>query len=417
MTTSTLKNPVKYQSYPKNKQDKSANFLFSIAHIFKKIISNKVTGKITIRDPNEESVFWIIYVGNGQIHFATSTMGQKERLAYFMQLYYPELEFNGEEFKSDYEQVCKYWQSGKLSIQQTRRLLFLLSQDALIQLLTLPKAVVKFEKIVGLDPILLSASIKELVLPMKGAIGQWKKLRPEFSSPFDRVVIKNIKELPKMLWKSVKSIDFLKALCRVLSKNICVYEAAKQLKTDTLALACLLQPLVRAGVLEVQPYCCPINQQKSIIACIDDSKTVQRGVKMVLEASGYRVLSVTEPAKALSAMVRHKPALVLMDINMPEINGYELGRMLRKSKQFQTLPIVMLTGRDGLIDKIRAQMLGANDYITKPVPPQMLLNIVEQNLNEQKQQKPEKQLKEPKQPKEPNQKRSLGGETTMLQMA
>ena len=411
MTTSTLKNQLKSKNYTQIQQHNPASSLFSITDVFKKIISNKLTGKITIIDPNEEYVFWRVYVGNGQVHFATRTMGQKERLAYFIQLYYPELEFNGEEFKSDYEQVCKYWQSGKLSIQQTRRLLFLLSQDALIQLLALPKGVVKFEKIVGLDPILLSASLKELVLPMKGVIRQWKELRPEFSSPFQRVVIKNIKEMPKMLCKNVKDIDFLKALCSVLNKNMCVYEAAKQLKTDTLALASLLQPLVRAGVLEVQPYCCPINQQKSIIACIDDSKTVQRSVKMVLEASGYRVLSVTEPTKALSAMVRHKPALVLMDVNMPEINGYELGRMLRKSKQFQTLPIVMLTGRDGLIDKMRAQMLGANDYITKPVPPQMLLNIVEQNLNGQK------QLKQAKQPKPANQERYLGGETTMLQMA
>jgi twitching motility two-component system response regulator PilG len=376
--------------------------LISPVQILQNIVSKKITGKLTISDPNDESIFWRVYVGNGQIHFATSAMGQKERLEYFLQWYYPELEFNGREFKSDYQQICQYWKSGKLSVQQVRKLLFWLTQDALIQLLALPKGVIQFEKTVGLDPILLSVSLRDLVLPMRGVIGQWQKLQPEISSPFQRVAIKNLKELPKLLWEKVRDIDFLKALCQVLSQSPSLYEAAKHLKTDALGLAALLQPLVRAGAIEIQPYYSPKTQVKPIIACIDDSKTVQRNVKMVLEASGYRVLSITEPAKALSTMVRYKPALVLMDINMPEINGYELSRMLRQSKQFHRLPIVMLTGRDGLIDKMRSQMVGANDYITKPVPPLMLLNIIEKNLQQAQ------TLTETK---------SLVPEKTMLQMA
>lgn len=382
----TLATPIKNQNLAASKPNQGSNQgqknLISPVQILQNIVSKKITGKLTISDPNDESIFWRVYVGNGQIHFATSAMGQKERLEYFLQWYYPELEFNGREFKSDYQQICQYWKSGRLSVQQVRKLLFWLTQDALIQLLALPKGVVQFEKTVGLDPILLSVSLKELVLPMRGVIGQWQKLQPEISSPFQRVVIKNLKEMPKLLWEKVKDIEFLKALCQVLSQNPSLYEAAKHLKADALGLASLLQPLVRAGAIEIQPYYSPKTQVKPIIACIDDSKTVQRNVKMVLEASGYRVLSITEPAKALSTMVRYKPALVLMDINMPEINGYELSRMLRQSKQFHTLPIVMLTGRDGLIDKMRSQMVGANDYITKPVPPQMLLNIIEKNLQQ-----------------------------------
>jgi twitching motility two-component system response regulator PilG len=406
----TIATPIKNQTLAAPKPNQGSNQgsnqgqknLISPVQILQNIVSKKITGKLTISDPNDESIFWRVYVGNGQIHFATSAMGQKERLEYFLQWYYPELEFNGREFKSDYQQICQYWKSGKLSVQQVRKLLFWLTQDALIQLLALPKGVIQFEKTVGLDPILLSVSLRDLVLPMRGVIGQWQKLQPEISSPFQRVAIKNLKELPKLLWEKVRDIDFLKALCQVLSQSPSLYEAAKYLKTDALGLAALLQPLVRAGAIEIQPYYSPKTQVKPIIACIDDSKTVQRNVKMVLEASGYRVLSITEPAKALSTMVRYKPALVLMDINMPEINGYELSRMLRQSKQFHRLPIVMLTGRDGLIDKMRSRMVGANDYITKPVPPLMLLNIIEKNLQQAQ------TLTETK---------SLVQEKTMLQMA
>lgn len=383
MTLATASKQPNKQQTTASKPNQEQKNLISPVQILQNIVSKKITGKLTISDPNDESIFWRVYVGNGQINFATSAMGQQERLEYFLQWYYPELEFNSREsreFKSDYQQICQYWQSGKLFVQQVRKLLFWLTQDALIQLLALPKGIVQFEKTVGLDPILLSVSLKELVLPMRGVIGQWQKLQPEIRSPFQRVVIKNLKEIPKLLWEKVKDLEFLKALCQVLSHHPSLYEAAKNLKTDILGLAALLQPLVRAGAIEIHPYYSPKSQEKPIIACIDDSKTVQRNVKMVLEASGYRVLTITEPAKALSTIARYQPALVLMDINMPEINGYELSRMLRQSKQFHSLPIVMLTGRDGLIDKMRAQLVGANDYITKPVPPLMLLNTIEKNL-------------------------------------
>lgn len=404
MTLATTNKQSNKQQTTASKPNQEQKNLISPVQVLQNIVSKKITGKLTISDPNDESIFWRVYVGNGQINFATSAMGQQERLEYFLQWYYPELEFNSREsreFKSDYQQICQYWQSGKLSVQQVRKLLFWLTQDALIQLLALPKGIVQFEKAVGLDPILLSVSLKELVLPMRGVIGQWQKLQPEIRSPFQRVVVKNLKEIPKLLWTKVKDIEFLKALCQVLSHHPSLYEAAKNLKTDILGLAALLQPLVRAGAIEIHPYYSPKSQKKPIIACIDDSKTVQRNVKMVLEASGYRVLTITEPAKALSTIARYQPALVLMDINMPEINGYELSRMLRQSKQFHSLPIVMLTGRDGLIDKMRAQLVGANDYITKPVPPLVLLNTIEKNL----------------QPARTAQAKSTFGQKALLQMA
>jgi twitching motility two-component system response regulator PilG len=66
-----------------------------------------------------------------------------------------------------------------------------------------------------------------------------------------------------------------------------------------------------------------------------------------------------------------------MDINMPDIDGYELCRMLRQSRQLKDVPIVMLTGRDGLIDRLRAQLVGANSYLTKPFAPEQLMQAVQ----------------------------------------
>jgi twitching motility two-component system response regulator PilG len=70
-----------------------------------------------------------------------------------------------------------------------------------------------------------------------------------------------------------------------------------------------------------------------------------------------------------------------MDINMPDIDGYELCRMLRQSRQLKDVPIVMLTGRDGLIDRLRAQLVGANSYLTKPFAPEQLTQAVQKVRN------------------------------------
>jgi twitching motility two-component system response regulator PilG len=70
-----------------------------------------------------------------------------------------------------------------------------------------------------------------------------------------------------------------------------------------------------------------------------------------------------------------------MDINMPDLDGYELCRLLRQSSLLQSIPIVMLTGRDGIVDRLRARVAGATDYMTKPIHAQNLIELVNKLLN------------------------------------
>ena len=100
---------------------------------------------------------------------------------------------------------------------------------------------------------------------------------------------------------------------------------------------------------------------------------------MTLQPVGYRVISVVNATHALRELSRHMPILILMDINMPDINGYDLCSMLKRSRKFQNIPIIMLTGRDGIIDRMRAKLVGADKYLTKPFEPQDLINIVQKN--------------------------------------
>lgn len=366
----------------------SLKVVASPAKIIQNIVNRKLSGRLTIGDPNNNFVFWRVYFGNGQVHFATSTIGQPERLRYFIQWYYPEMiSFTLGSFQSDYEIICDYWQAGKMSLPQVRKLLFWLSQEALIQLLALPQGIVQFEKTLWLDPLVLSVSLRELVLPVRAFVNQWIKLRPEINSPFQRPYIKNAEQLQKLAMQQIQDANFVKNLIQIISQNLNIYEAAYYLKTDTLGLASLLQPLIKSGAVGMNHYMITQTAQSDnrvVIACINDSKTTQRNVKMVLEAAGYKVLNIIDATRALTTLARYKPALILMDINMPEINGYELCKMLRQSTVLKDIPIIMLTGRDGIIDKLRARMVGANDYITKPFKPQQLLSAIRDNLHTEK---------------------------------
>lgn len=357
----------------------SDNSKLSIGKALEEIVKRQLSGRLTIRDPNNDFIIWRVYLGKGLIHFATSIIGQQERLSYLLQRYCPpELNFShSSEFESDYKYLCNYLQLGKLSLQQVRSLLFLVTQEAILQLLALPQAQLGFEKTVGLDPLILSVSLKQTVSAMENAVQKWVQLQPEIKSPFQRFSVPDWEQLSQALQLDTDKSQRLELLSQALTQNLCLYELAYQLNRDALELATFLQPLISTGVVRVNPYRNPQNDTRPIIACIDDSKTVQRNVKLILEGAGYQVLELTEPARALTTLVRNKPVLILMDISMPEIDGYELCKMLRQSTVLKEIPIVMLTGRDGLIDRLRARMVGANDYMTKPFNPQELLNIVQ----------------------------------------
>ncbi len=348
----------------------------SAAKAVQEIVTRKLSGRITIGDPLDNSIFWRVYVGNGQVHFATSVVGQKERLSYLLRRYYPDLEHLQLKDESDYEFFCRYWQSGKLSLQQVRKLIFSLTQEALVQILALPQADIQFEKTLGLDHLLLVVPFKETILPVRRLISQWGQMRSHIASPLQRPFVKSLEHFSQLLWKNTENPQWIQLLSDTINGNRCLYEVASALNMDVLELAKTLQPLVATGAVGINSYRQSTDDERPIIACIDDSKTVQRNVKLTLEASGYRVLGLTEPTRALTALARYKPALILMDISMPEIDGYELCQLLRQSTLLKEIPIVMLTGRDGLIDRLRARMVGANDYITKPFTPQQLFNVV-----------------------------------------
>jgi two-component system, OmpR family, response regulator VicR len=105
------------------------------------------------------------------------------------------------------------------------------------------------------------------------------------------------------------------------------------------------------------------------ILVVDDEKTIVKGLKFSLEKEGYEVLTAYDGEEALRVFKDESPDLIVLDLMLPELDGFEVCRRIRKNND---IPIIMLTARGDDIDKILGLELGADDYVTKPFNPREL---------------------------------------------
>ncbi len=113
-----------------------------------------------------------------------------------------------------------------------------------------------------------------------------------------------------------------------------------------------------------------------LVVCIDDSPTVCTQMKQIITSEGCRFFEIQDPIRAIPNLLKIQPDLIFLDLVMPVVNGYELCAQIRRISQAQNTPIVILTGQDGLIDRVRTKIVGASDFISKPVNQERVLSIL-----------------------------------------
>ncbi len=372
------------------------------------------------------SAGWQVYLHEGKLQYATSNVEQRSRLNYLWQQLSVKFPLSNIENEiSDYRQIYQCFVDNKISIADAQQILLKLSQEALTQVLSLGKTQIRLSDSKLPGKVITSFSWQSLIDQKQ--IESWQKVKSYLKSPLSSLYLPQDKAFTfYKYWKDliknnpqfteIISNQKMSDWVNPLFKKVSLYELADLLAISALDLAKYLQFFIQENLIEVLPFdetkisssppqvtsrpvktnlaksdnesvepALPIkndgSQASPIIACIDDSKTVQKQVTMILRASGYEVINITDATTALRTLSRQQPELILMDINMPEINGYDLCSMLRRSQKFKKVPIIMLTGRDGIIDKMRAKIVGANKYLTKPFEPQGLLDMVKEEVN------------------------------------
>ena len=264
-----------------------------------------------------------------------------------------------------------------------------------------------------------SLAVNRILEVVTQRLQAWYKLGPIIYSPYQCPYLVSQSTAEKRM--SLETVQRLGRLLRGF--NFCQLGAL--LAKDPLAIAKQLSPLISDGSIllrdplspfDILPrtyYLAPEEKQENIeklaetfsneansgedissisqvfahqptqtlkIVCIDDSESMLSIISSYLSNEDFQVTLIQDSLKALMKINSIRPDLILLDIGMPNVDGYQLCSLIRKSSSMKDIPIVMVTGNKGLIDRARARLAGATDYLTKPFVQTDLLKMMMRHL-------------------------------------
>jgi twitching motility two-component system response regulator PilG len=117
------------------------------------------------------------------------------------------------------------------------------------------------------------------------------------------------------------------------------------------------------------------------IMVIDDSKTIRRTAETLLQREGYEVITAVDGFEALSKIAEANPDIVFVDIMMPRLDGYQTCALIKNSQNYQNIPVIMLSSKDGLFDQAKGRVVGSDEYLTKPFSKDELLNAIRNHIS------------------------------------
>ncbi len=338
--------------------------------------------------------FWFVFFLNGQITYgADSSSGGLLRLRDYLHRYKVEKSLPLQEYSQSIasnnapEYACLWLllENHVLSPAQGRSIIRHIAQETLFDLLSLHQGSFVFETGPALAPQLTTLETAPLIKTVIKQVQQWKQFHPHIQSPDQCPIITakpSLKEaLPQATYQNLGHLADGKTTLRKISRY---------LNRDILTIAKAIYPYVKKGWVQLNSLdtsdTTPANTNKDDsckaphILCIDDDLTVGKTIEQILKAQSLQSTITNNPIQALSIAFQVKPNLILCDIAMPELDGYEICAMLRKSTAFRQTPIIMLTGKEGFIDRVRARMVGSTDYLTKPFGKSELLTLLEKYI-------------------------------------
>lgn len=116
------------------------------------------------------------------------------------------------------------------------------------------------------------------------------------------------------------------------------------------------------------------------VALIDDSNTIRRSGDLFLKQAGFEVVLAEDGFDGLSKVVEHMPDVILLDVMMPRLDGYQTCALIKNHPRFNSVPVIMLTSKDSLFDRTRGKLAGADQYLVKPFNKKSLVDAISKHL-------------------------------------
>jgi twitching motility two-component system response regulator PilG len=357
---------------------------------------NKLSGEEIFRyrqggDPKPQS--WFVFFLNGQIVYCQAGDSSLLRIDDYLRHYRVEKRLESKQLASlastnspEYAYIWALLEHNFITPKIARTIIYGLVEETLFDLLSLHQGSFIFDLGTALVPQLTTLEIAPLVAKITKQVQEWKQLYPHIQSTEQLPVLADIGKLGASLPEAT-----VKKLHNWADGKTSLRQLARHLNRDILTVAKAIYPYVQQGWLQLaysstykpskQKQKLELENYRGRIVCIEDTLVICETIESILKLQGYEAISITNPLQAMSLVFQLQPDLILCDIAMPELDGYEICAMLRHSTAFRLVPIIMLTGKDGFIDRVRARMVGATDYLTKPFTDQELLMLVEQYLS------------------------------------
>lgn len=371
------------------------------------VLFQQATGELIVADEEESAPNWSIYFYLGRLVYATGGKHRVRRLARAIRQHTHNVNVqtlldsvNPTEPVWEMKLIEKVIQDNLITIEQARSIIqasinevfYSLSEQKQPKSTWTPFEALSFKPIVALSTVQTLDSIS-------AAQEKWKQsglshvqnmirgftfdLSPYIANPDQLRVMQNAQAITDKTYNTLNKI--------INGKNT-LWDLSIMMHCSMVGVMRSLLPLVVDGIVAFKEipdwrspkWASPTQPHKAeyrgLIACIDDSPQIAISMQHILAPLGYEVLGITEPLQSVSTLLQRKPDLIFLDLIMPNTNGYELCTFLRKTTTFQEVPIVILTGRDGVIDRVRAKMAGSSDFLSKPPDPTRVLQILQKYL-------------------------------------
>jgi chemotaxis family two-component system response regulator PixG len=194
-------------------------------------------------------------------------------------------------------------------------------------------------------------------------------------------------QYPDQLKQKV-SANTYNTLQKVVDGQRTLREIGVLMKQKLQPLTSSLLPYLQQGLMTMNPVVdiafpffpeqAKASSNTPLVACIDDSPQICQIMKVILEREGYQFVAIRDSLRAVSILLNQKPALIFLDLVMPVANGYEVCAQIRRVSALKKTPVVILTGNDGVVDRIRANMVGATDFLSKPIDDKKVIKLLQQ---------------------------------------
>jgi chemotaxis family two-component system response regulator PixG len=238
-------------------------------------------------------------------------------------------------------------------------------------------------------------SVEQLIRDTQTLREQWRncglgflqELMVQFS-PDLSPVLKN-----RALLESQASSNAYKSMLRLMRGQHTLWDVALEMQQPLPIVVRSLLPWIRRGMIDLKEIsdlpslsskpapvmlpAPPAIAPKILVACIDENPGVSQAIAQVLQPMGYDVLTILNPLRGMALLQERKPKLIFLAPTISNANGYELCAFLRKTSDFQTTPIVILTKHDSVVDRVRAKMAGASEFLSKPPDPVKLQQVMQ----------------------------------------